>query len=95
MERHLQTVLIAIVVALILWVGNKLVAVSDQQIALKAALEATSASISTLNGDIAAMRTQMREFYLRSEAERTNTDIYNWLRRNDERLIKLEREVGK
>lgn len=93
MERHIQTFLLALVVALICWVGDRLITVSDTQIAMKASVEVAGDKVAALNKDVADLRGQLREFYLRSEAERTNDDIYGWLRRHDERLIKLEREV--
>jgi len=95
LERHIQTALLAVAIALVMWVGNKIMAISDQQIAMSTAVDHMTRGIQQVNADIASVRTDMREFYLRSEAERTNADIYSWLRRHDERLIKLEREVGK
>lgn len=91
MERHIQTFLISVSVLLVAWMGSKLMQVSESQIAMKATVEVTAVQMKTLNAELADLRNQMREFYLRSEAERNNADIYNWLRRHDDRLIKLER----
>lgn len=94
LERHIQTLLLCVVMGLISWFGLKLTTVSDQQIATTVALENTVDSVKSMNKDLADLRNQLREFYLRSEAERTNNDIYNYLRRHDERLIKLERQAS-
>lgn len=93
MERHLQTFLIAVAVGLVAWFGNKVTTLGETTIQTKTSVENTAQQVRDLKADITGVRDQLREFYLRSEAERVHGEITAWLRRNDQRLLDLEREI--
>lgn len=92
MERHLQTFLLAVSVGLVGWGGNKITTLSEASIRTRAAVESSSAQLRDLKDDMSGVRDQLRDFYLRSEAERVHSELAAELRRHDKRLLDLERQ---
>lgn len=93
MERHLQTFFLAVSVGLLGWGGNKITTLSETSIRTRAAVENSSAQLLDMKDDITSVRDQLRDFYLRSEAERVHSELAAELRRHDKRLLDLERQT--
>lgn len=87
LEKHLQTVLLALVIALIGWMGKTTLDTSQSMASLKASMTAQLDNLKTV---VAKLDTYADDRYSRTEAEQTHQSIEHRIDQLDNRVRTLE-----
>lgn len=86
-ERHIQTILTALILAILVWVGSTLIDVSEQQAVQVVQIQA-------LNERIAEMKESTRDRYTRSDASRDKEAMQERMKSFERRLDQVESRIG-